>query len=111
MQVPGAVTSSQLPVLMSTVQDEFESSEWAVRKAAADTLACMATALGPALAPYKASATSALDSCRFDKVQFQLATRCISLWVSQFFPTVTVLYSILLHAESLSAVRIPTIRF
>lgn len=70
MQVPGAVTSSQLPVLMSTVQDEFESSEWAVRKAAADTLACMATALGPALAPYKASATSALDSCRFDKVQF-----------------------------------------
>lgn len=68
MQVPGGVSTSQLPVLISTVQEELENPEWAARKAAADTLACMATALGPALTAFKTPCTTALEMYRFDKV-------------------------------------------
>jgi hypothetical protein len=39
-------------------------------KAAANTLACLATTLGPTLSNSKASYTAALVTCRFDKVFF-----------------------------------------
>ncbi len=68
MQVPGVVNGSLLATLISSVEEELEGTEWATRKAAADTLACLATALGPALSTAKASCTAALVTCRFDKV-------------------------------------------
>ncbi len=68
MQVPGVVDDALLATLVSSVEDELEATEWATRKAAADTLACLATALGPALSHSKASSTAALVACRFDKV-------------------------------------------
>jgi hypothetical protein len=67
-QVPGVVNGSLLATLISSVEEELEGTEWATRKAAADTLACLATALGPALSTAKASCTAALVTCRFDKV-------------------------------------------
>ncbi|CAK9269872.1 unnamed protein product [Sphagnum jensenii] len=69
-QVPGVVDGSSLKTLISTVEEELEGTEWATRKAAADTLASLATALGPmALSASKASCTAALVTCRFDKVK------------------------------------------
>ncbi len=68
MQVPGVVDDALLATLVSSVEDELEATEWATRKAAADTLACLATALGPALSHSKTSSTAALVACRFDKV-------------------------------------------
>ncbi|CAM6034543.1 unnamed protein product [Sphagnum compactum] len=68
-QVPGVVDDALLATLVSSVEDELEATEWATRKAAADTLACLATALGPALSHSKASSTAALVACRFDKVK------------------------------------------
>ena len=70
MQVPGVVSTAQLPILLASVQEELDNSEWAVRKAAADTLACMATAAGGALAPHKGGVVAALENSRFDKVGF-----------------------------------------
>ena len=68
VQVPGVVSASQLPVLLASVQEELDSSEWAVRKAAADTLSSMATSAGTALASYRGGVLAALESGRFDKV-------------------------------------------
>ncbi|CAK9220692.1 unnamed protein product [Sphagnum troendelagicum] len=69
-QVPGVVDGSSLKTLISSVEEELEGTEWATRKAAADTLASLATALGPmALSASKASCTAALVTCRFDKVK------------------------------------------
>ncbi|CAN5960218.1 unnamed protein product [Sphagnum jensenii] len=68
-QVPRVVDDALLATLVSSVEDELEATEWATRKAAADTLACLATALGPALSHSKASSTAALVACRFDKVK------------------------------------------
>ncbi len=62
------VDDALLATLVSSVEDELEATEWATRKAAADTLACLATALGPALSHSKASSPAALVACRFDKV-------------------------------------------
>jgi hypothetical protein len=68
VQVPGVVSTSQLPILLASVQEELDNSEWAVRKAAADTLACMATAASGALASHKGGVVAALENSRFDKV-------------------------------------------
>lgn len=59
---------SQLPVLLGSVQEELDSSEWAVRKAAADALSCMATATGTALGSYRGGVLASLENSRFDKV-------------------------------------------
>ena len=72
VQVPGVVSPSQLPVLLASVQEELDSSEWGVRKAAADTLSSMATAAGTALASYRGSVLAALENGRFDKVNVVL---------------------------------------
>lgn len=61
---------SQLPVLLGSAQEELDSSEWAVRKAAAEALSCMATATGTALGSYRGGVLAALENSRFDKVNF-----------------------------------------
>ncbi|XP_024383377.1 microtubule-associated protein TORTIFOLIA1 isoform X3 [Physcomitrium patens] len=68
-QVPGVVSISQLPLLLGSVQDELDSSEWMVRKAAADALSSMATAAGGSLGSYRGSVLAALENSRFDKVK------------------------------------------
>lgn len=74
MQVPGVVSASQLPVLLGAVQDELGNSEWAVRKAAAEALSCMASAVGNSLVSYRAGVIAALESSRFDKVNTFLSS-------------------------------------
>lgn len=62
------VSISQLPVLLGSAQEELDSSEWAVRKAAAEALSCMATAAGSVLGSYRGGVLAALENSRFDKV-------------------------------------------
>lgn len=66
------VSISQLPLLLGSVQDELDSSEWMVRKAAADALSSMATAAGGSLGSYRGSVLAALENSRFDKVNVTL---------------------------------------
>ncbi|KAG0582542.1 hypothetical protein KC19_3G067800 [Ceratodon purpureus] len=82
VQVPGMVSPSQLPVLLASVQEELDSSEWAVRKAAAETLSSMATAAGTALASYRGCVLAALENGRFDKVKpvRDSVTEALQLW-------------------------------
>jgi hypothetical protein len=88
VQVPGVVNGSLLATLISSVEEELEGTEWATRKAAADTLACLATALGPALSTAKASCTAALVTCRFDKVFLKSSSSCIHFSFSlNLFPS------------------------
>ncbi|CAM6058832.1 unnamed protein product [Sphagnum tenellum] len=68
-QVPGVVTGPVLATMITCVFEELENTEWAARKAAADTLTCMANALGPSLNIFRAPCTTALQNCRFDKVK------------------------------------------
>lgn len=72
VQVPGVVSTSQLPILLAAVQEELDNTEWAVRKAAADTMSCFATAAGDALASYRGGALVSLENVRFDKVSLFL---------------------------------------
>jgi hypothetical protein len=88
VQVPGVVNGSLLATLISSVEEELEGTEWATRKAAADTLACLATALGPALSTAKASCTAALVTCRFDKVFLKSSSSSIHFSFSpSLFPS------------------------
>lgn len=67
-QVPGVVSTSQLPVLLGAVQEELDNNEWAVRKAASEVLSCMATSVGNTLVSYREGVLTALMNSRFDKV-------------------------------------------
>lgn len=59
-----------LAALVPMFPECLESSDWSVRKAAADTLGRMAVVLGPHLtAPFKAALLPALEARRFDKVK------------------------------------------
>ncbi|MCO5603664.1 hypothetical protein L7F22_057815 [Adiantum nelumboides] len=67
----GGTTSYQcLAMVMACVQECLKSNDWATRKAAAETLACMAsTTVGLSLGTYKSPVLEALEACRFDKVK------------------------------------------
>ncbi|KAI5059078.1 hypothetical protein GOP47_0025397 [Adiantum capillus-veneris] len=66
----GGTTSYQcLAMVMACVQECLKSTDWATRKAAAETLASMASAVGPSLGTFKSPVLEALEACRFDKVK------------------------------------------
>jgi hypothetical protein len=65
--VPGVVNGSLLASLILSVEEELDDTEWMTWNAAADTLACLAIALDPAMSNSKASCTAALVTCCFDK--------------------------------------------
>jgi hypothetical protein len=81
MKVPGVVTGPVLATMITCVLEELENTEWAARKAAADTLTCMANALGPSLNLFRAPCTTALQNCRFDKLVE--AHRTNTCWLRQ----------------------------
>jgi hypothetical protein len=50
------------------MHEALESSDWATRKAAAETLTRVGNNLGPALSSFRSETLQVLESCRFDKV-------------------------------------------
>ena len=55
-------------LVMPCVHEALESSDWATRKAAAETLTRVGNNLGPALLSFRSATLQVLESCRFDKV-------------------------------------------
>ncbi|RWR94893.1 microtubule-associated protein TORTIFOLIA1-like protein [Cinnamomum micranthum f. kanehirae] len=64
-----AIAPQSLPALMQSIHGCLENSDWATRKAAADTLSVMASHSSHLVADGAASTITALESCRFDKVK------------------------------------------
>ncbi|KAG0472483.1 hypothetical protein HPP92_017029 [Vanilla planifolia] len=65
----GAISSQNMPAVLQNVCDCLENTDWAARKAAADTLnliACHSSHLG---ANGTSQILSSLEACRFDKVK------------------------------------------
>lgn len=79
VQVPGVVSMSQLPSLLGSVQEELDNSEWTVKKAAAETLSNMATAVGGVLGSYRGSVLATLENNRFDKVNIASFSASLNL--------------------------------
>lgn len=88
VQVPGVVSTSQLPVLLGAVQEELDNNEWAVRKAASEVLSCMATSVGNTLVSYREGVLTALMNSRFDKVKpvRDSVTEALLLWKAIYDP-------------------------
>lgn len=69
VQAGGATSYQSLAMVMACVQDCLKSTDWATRKAAAETLACMASSVGTSLGSFKNPVLEVLEACRFDKVK------------------------------------------
>ncbi|KAH6555466.1 hypothetical protein KP509_1Z252200 [Ceratopteris richardii] len=54
---------------MPCIYDALESTDWATRKAAAETLSRVGTNLGPALSSFKSTTLQVLEASRFDKIK------------------------------------------
>ncbi|KAK1284051.1 Microtubule-associated protein TORTIFOLIA1 [Acorus calamus] len=65
----GAITPASMQALLQSIRDCLESSDWATRKAAADTLIVLACHSSHLVAEGAASTIAALEACRFDKVK------------------------------------------
>lgn len=65
----GALSQQYLAILMPCIHESLESTDWATRKAAADTLSRMGTHASHVLTNSKSSTIAALEACRFDKVK------------------------------------------
>lgn len=57
-----------MPQTLQSIRDCLENSDWATRKAAADTLCVLATYSGRLIGDGTAPTIAALEACRFDKV-------------------------------------------
>ncbi|KAJ7541735.1 hypothetical protein O6H91_10G073900 [Diphasiastrum complanatum] len=68
-RVAGSTGNQYLVPLVPSVQDSLQSSDWATRKAAADTLTLLGLVLGPSLNKFKESTIAMLETYRFDKVK------------------------------------------
>eukprot|EP00249_Psilotum_nudum_P010806 c22779_g1_i1 orf=2-2581(-) len=85
-QAGGAASYRCLSMLVLCVQEALKSTDWATRKAAAETFASMASNMGSSLASFKDSALNALESCRFDKVKPVRDSIAITLQVWKNIP-------------------------
>ncbi|GLJ31123.1 hypothetical protein SUGI_0623200 [Cryptomeria japonica] len=65
----GAISQQHLLTLMPCITESLESTDWATRKGAADTLSRMATHSSHILTSFKTSTIALLEACRFDKVK------------------------------------------
>ncbi|KAL5972705.1 hypothetical protein ACLOJK_039510 [Asimina triloba] len=65
----GAISPQNLPTLMASIHGCLEHSDWATRKAAADTLIVMASHSSHLITDGAAPTITALEGCRFDKVK------------------------------------------
>ncbi|KAH9322396.1 hypothetical protein KI387_017035, partial [Taxus chinensis] len=64
----GAISQQNLSILMQCITESLESTDWATRKGAADTLSRMATHSSNILTSFKSSIIALLEACRFDKI-------------------------------------------
>jgi len=64
----GAISSQNMQQTLQSIRDCLENSDWATRKAAADTLCVFATHSGHLIGDGTAPTIAALEACRFDKV-------------------------------------------
>lgn len=64
----GAISSQNMQQTLQSIRDCLENSDWATRKAAADTLCVFATHSGHLIGDGAAPTIAALEACRFDKV-------------------------------------------
>ncbi|KAL0320782.1 UNVERIFIED_CONTAM: Microtubule-associated protein TORTIFOLIA1 [Sesamum radiatum] len=65
----GAITPQSLEPLLQSIHGCLSSSDWATRKAAADTLSVLSLNTGNITAEGATSTLNALEACRFDKVK------------------------------------------
>lgn len=56
--------------VLQSVRECLENSDWATRKAAADTLCVLSSSSSHLIADGAAPTIAALEACRFDKVTF-----------------------------------------
>lgn len=80
--VGGATSRSVMDWLVPCIIEFLSNDDWAVRKAAAETLGRVAVAERDLAADYKASCVSSLDSRRFDKIKVVRETmnQTLELW-------------------------------
>ncbi|XP_062189689.1 microtubule-associated protein TORTIFOLIA1-like isoform X2 [Phragmites australis] len=65
----GAISPQNMQPTLQNIRDCLENSDWATRKAAADTLCVLATHSGHLIGDGTAPTIAALEACRFDKVR------------------------------------------
>ncbi|KAJ3670431.1 hypothetical protein LUZ60_010755 [Juncus effusus] len=65
----GAISPQNMQQVLQTTRDCLENSDWATRKAAADTLNVLSAHSAHLIGDGAAPTLSALESCRFDKVK------------------------------------------
>ncbi|KAJ6791182.1 microtubule-associated protein TORTIFOLIA1-like [Iris pallida] len=65
----GAISPQNMPLVLQSIRECLENSDWATRKAAADTLSVIASHSSHLVTDGAASIISALEACRFDKVK------------------------------------------
>ena len=66
----GAVAPQSLESLVQSIHDCLSSSDWATRKAAAETLIVLALHSSSLVVEGANSTVTLLEACRFDKVAF-----------------------------------------
>ncbi|XP_020589545.1 TORTIFOLIA1-like protein 1 [Phalaenopsis equestris] len=64
----GAVSSQSMPTVLQSARECLENTDWATRKAAADTLRVLAQA-SHIIADWASQTIASLEACRFDKVK------------------------------------------
>ncbi|XP_078180723.1 microtubule-associated protein TORTIFOLIA1-like isoform X4 [Carex rostrata] len=65
----GAISSQNMQQVLQSTRDCLDNSDWAARKAAADTLCVLSAYSSHLIGDSAAPTLSALESCRFDKVK------------------------------------------
>ncbi|KAL0362249.1 UNVERIFIED_CONTAM: Microtubule-associated protein TORTIFOLIA1 [Sesamum calycinum] len=78
----GAITPQSLEPLLQSIHGCLSSSDWATRKAAADTLSVLSLNTGNITAEGATSTLNALEACRFDKVKpvRESMSEALQLW-------------------------------
>lgn len=64
----GAISPQSMQQVLQTIRECLENSDWATRKAAADTLCVLASHSNHVLGDGATATITALEACRFDKV-------------------------------------------
>lgn len=66
----GAIAPQSLEPLLQSIHECLSSTDWATRKAAAETLSALALHSSNMITEVAASTLTVLEGCRFDKVPF-----------------------------------------
>ncbi|XP_022879963.1 microtubule-associated protein TORTIFOLIA1-like [Olea europaea var. sylvestris] len=79
----GAISPQSLETLLQSIHDCLGSSDWATRKAAADTLSALALHSSNLITDKAASTLNVLEACRFDKIKpvRDSMTEALQLWM------------------------------